>query len=215
MNADSKTLMRADGLHILAKATLAQLAEEAALAEFADGLVATALNLFIASGSEWTLAQALHDTSSQSHPLLVALLVLDAEVSTVVDDQRPVFPLPGFLSYRDSLPLDRFPVDTLRLPPVSPASYYRLDFTADGFGCAVRLELHPLLKVAAHVRIAVSSSTRVPARLNAAEHRLERQTLQVELINSAVAAGSKRLSVPLTNVEQAQVRAALISLKGG
>jgi CO/xanthine dehydrogenase FAD-binding subunit len=214
MNADSKIVMRADGMHIPADARLAELMKEASLTEFASGLVVNALNLFGASESGWTLAQALHDTSSQSFPLLVTLLVLDAEVKTVVEDQRPVFPLPGFLSYRHSLPLDRFPVDSLRLPPVTEATFFRLDCTDDSFCCAIRMEIHPRMKVAGHVRIAVSSSTRVPLRLNGAEHRLERQPLQVDLIDSAVAAGSKGLSAPLTNVEQAQVRKALLSLRG-
>jgi CO/xanthine dehydrogenase FAD-binding subunit len=176
--------------------------------------VISALDLFGVSGSEWTLAQTLHDTGTQGYPLLVALLVLDAEVSTLVDDQQPVFPLPGFLSYRHSLPLDRFPVDAVRLPPVNPDTYCRLDCADDGLCCAIRLELHPRLKIAGHVRIALGSLTRVPVRLNAAEHRLERKALKAGLIDGAVAAAGEGLAVPLTNVEQAQVRATLLKVTG-
>jgi hypothetical protein len=191
MPVNKVTLTRSDGLHILTKATLPQLTGDQALGSFAEGLLLTALGQTHLPGrdGEWTLAEALHHRGPQTNPLLTALLVLDAEVSAVVDDERRVFPLPGFLSYRANLPPDKFPLDTMRLPPLNPDGHYRLTVADDGFCLAIRLDLHPTLKVAGHVRVAISGPTRSPTRLQAMEQRLDRQVLTAELIEAAIAGG--------------------------
>ena len=127
----------------------------------------------------------------------------------MIDDEPRVFPLPGFLSYRARLPLEKFPLNTMRLPPLNPDGHYWLKTGLNSFCCAVRLDLHPGQKVAGHVRLAVSSSTRQPARLPAAEHRLDRHILQADLIEEAVLAGSRALAEPLTDAERVALLDAL------
>lgn len=199
------TLNRPDGLHILARATVSQLTQAQALLMFANGLIATALkecNL----NAGWTLAGALHHVGTPAaHPLLTALLALDAEVSAVIEDATRVWPLPGFLSYRSRLPLDKYPLSTLRLPPLNAGGHYLLDSAAAGQYLAARIDLHPRLKVAGHVRLAAGGSTRIPQRLIAAEHRLDRQMLDEALIEAAVAAGSGALAPPLSDAEQSKL----------
>lgn len=203
MNASRLTLTRSDGLHILAKAPLSQLA---ALPEFVDGLLLKTLNrVKSVIDPSLTLAQALHHAGPQTDPLLATLLVLDAEVSGVVDKKRRTFSLPGFLSYRHKLSPDRFSFDTMRLPPINPDGNYRLSLEDDGSCLAVRLDLHPQLKVAGHVRIAASNRTRSPVRLQAAEHRLERKVLSVKLIDVVVAAANEGLHDLLTETEQVRL----------
>ncbi len=187
MPANKVSLIRPDGLRLLAEATLAQLAEDTTLSDFANGLVRQALgHLPPPQATHWTLARALHHPGPETGPLLTALLVLDAEVDAVVDGETRVFPLPGFLTYRGRMPLAEFPLNTLRLPPLNPDGRYQLALAGDGCCYALRLDLHPRLKVAGHVRLAVSSPTRQPARLRAVEHRLERQELTAALIVDAV-----------------------------
>jgi CO/xanthine dehydrogenase FAD-binding subunit len=138
-------------------------------------------------------------------PLLIALLVLDAEVNAVVNGKQPVFPLTGFLTYRSKLPPDKFPLNAIRLPPANPNGHYILATANDGFCSAVRLDLNPSLKMTGHVRIAISSPTRSPVRLQAIEHRLERQVLKKELIRAAVVGANKDLLKPLTQVEEVRL----------
>lgn len=193
------TLVRSDGLHILSKATLAQLADDKTLRDFAAGLVPQALRqagLF--NDASRSLAGALYDTGLQTRPLFVALLALDAEVRAVVDDTRRALPLPGFLTYRPRLSPDKFPLDTVRLPPLNPDGHYILAATGDGFCFAIRLDLHPRLKVAGHVRMAVSSPNHAPFRLQTMEHRLERQVLSRELIELTVLNPAEELTPPLS-----------------
>lgn len=195
MPADKISLIRPDGLHLLAQATLAQLAEDTILSEFANGLISLALgHIPPPQAADWTLAEALHHPGPEGKPLLTTLLVLDAEVAAVVAEESRVFPLPGFLTYRDRLPPAEFPLNTLRLPPLNPDGRYQLALTSDGSCYALRLDLHPRLKVAGHVRLAISSSTRLPARLRTVEHRLERQELTPALIEAAVQSGAEGLA---------------------
>jgi CO/xanthine dehydrogenase FAD-binding subunit len=188
------------------------MAQEEALLAFADGLVPAAIGHVKLPGDTWSLASALHHPGLQVNPLVTALLVLDAEVTTVIDDRARVFPLPGFLTYRPSLSLDRISLSTLRLPPLNPDGHYLLSIDDDDFCFALRLDLHPGLKVAGHVRLAVAGSDRLPQRLQATEHRLERQVFEAELIEAAVAAGSEELSPPLTHLERVKLVTALAGL---
>lgn len=207
------TLVRPDGLHILTTATLPQMAGDEMLLEYADGLVPAALESIRLADDSYTLANALQQAEPHMKPLLIALLVLDAEVRAVIEDKSAVIPLPGFLTYRSSLSPDKISLSTLRLPPVNPDGHYLLSVDDRGsFYFAIRLDLHPRLKVAGHVRIAVSSTGRLPQRLQETEHRLDRQVLAARLIEAAVAAGSEELSSPLTGLEQAKLVEALAGL---
>lgn len=209
----SVTLLRPDGLHLLGKATLQQLSTDEPLQNFAGGLILTAL---AQTGSGYdptqTLTEALYDISLPVNPLLVTLLVLDAEASVVAEDEQRIFPLPGFMSYRSRLSPDKFPINTLRLPPLNPDGHYLLATGNDDFCLAIRLDLHPDLKVTGHVRLAVSSPTQAPTRLQATEHRLDRQKLTEELIETAVALENEDLAVPLTQGQQAKLIEALKKL---
>ncbi|MCL4300079.1 MAG: hypothetical protein KJ077_30375, partial [Anaerolineae bacterium] len=79
----------------------------------------------------------------------------------------------------------------------------------DGAWLAVRLDLHERLRVAGHVRLALSSPARPPLRLRAVEERLERQVMSGDLIEAVVAGGDEDLTVPLTPMEQAALVEAL------
>ncbi|HXV44137.1 MAG TPA: hypothetical protein VEC96_13800, partial [Anaerolineae bacterium] len=152
------------------------------------------------------LAQVLHQADSpQTYPLITALLVLDAEIHTLIGEDRRILTLPGFLSYRASLPPDKVPLESLRLPPLNPGGRYVFAMADNRAFLAVRLDLNPALNVAGHVRIAVSSSTRPPMRLVTAEERLERQVLAEEMIKTAIAAGSADLPIPLAQIEEAEL----------
>jgi CO/xanthine dehydrogenase FAD-binding subunit len=211
----SVTLLRPDGLHILGKATLQQLSEDEQLPDFASGLILTALaQIYPRYDPTQTLAGTLYDVSLPVNPLLVTLLVLDAEAGVIVDDERRIFPLSGFMSYRSRLAPDKFSINALRLPPLNPDGHYRLTTVADGFCFAVRLDLHPDLKVTGHVRLAVSSPTQVPVRLQATEHRLDRQVLTEELIETAVALENEDLAAPLTQGQQTKLIEVLKKLIG-
>lgn len=206
------TLQQPDGLHLVTQATLAQLAEDEALRAFADGLLQTALAHTIhfelaapSRNTSLTLAEALHHPGPQSYPLLTALLVLDAELHALLDEERRVLPLPGFLSYRANLPPDKVPLETLRLPPLNPGGRYRFAVSDDGAFLAARLDLHPALNVVGHVRIAASRISRPPVRLVAAEQRLERQVIDALLIEAALAAAGANVPDPLTQIEQAEL----------
>lgn len=212
MCASKLTLARADGLHLLCRASLNRLAQDDRLQNFADGFIARAISALPADyPDDLTLAAALHHPDPAFNPLLASLLVLDAELSAVVDDEKRVLPLPGFLSYRPQLPMTRFPLNTLRLPLLNPDGHYRCH-TANGLTAALRLDLHPQLKVAGHVRIALASLTRQPVRLLAVEHRLNRQTLTEAHIENAIAAADTDLDAPLTPAEQTILSEILCSI---
>lgn len=208
------TLNRADGLHILSKATLQQLLNDEALRLFADGLIPQALSAADnATIAQWTITEALHqDDFSQIKALITVLLALDAEVNAVVDDENRVWPLPGYLSYRSRLPIDKYPLNTLRLPPLNPDGHYHFRAIDESHYFAVRMDIHPKLKVAGHIRIAISSSTRPPERILAVEHRLDRQKLTKEVIETAVIAGNQAILAPLTQKEQVKLVEVLMGI---
>lgn len=185
------SLTQADGLHLSALATLAQLNADSAAREFAAGLLATALAHI--KNHRLTLAEALHHPGPEFEPLLAALLALDGEVAAVVDDDRRVFPLTGFISYRARLPLDRFPPADVRLPPLNPNGHYMLAVVGGGY-LAVRTDLHPTLRVTGHVRLVLANGRGAPLRLLAVEQRLDRQVLTESLIAAALAAAGPTLS---------------------
>ena len=200
-------LKRADGLHISTKATLQQLVDDESLRLFADGLIPQALaKMDKTTVSKWTVEEALHQEDLPLiNGLVAVLLVLDAEVNAVVNDENRVWPLPGYLSYRSHLPLDKYPLHTLRLPPLNPDGHYRFAAIDGDSYLAVRMDIHPKLKVVGHIRIAISNPQRSPERILAAEHRLDRQQLKEEIIEVAVIAGDETLSVPLSKREQTKL----------
>jgi len=184
LNMDVTT--QPDGIHIDAGASLAQLAVDDTLRTFAGGLLAAALPTATVNPEE-SLAGALHRADAAFDGPLTALLALDAEVQAVVNGDVRVFPLPGFLSYRAQLPPARFPLSAVRLPPLNPDGHYFFSHPAPGQFVALRLDIHPTLRVTGHVRVAVSGPERSPVRLQAVEHRLERHTLDTALVESALA----------------------------
>ncbi len=185
------SLTQADGLHLSALVTLAQLNADDAAAGFAAGLLAAALAQV--DNHSVTLAEALRHPGPAFEPLLAALLALDGEVAAVVDDERRAFPLAGFLSYRARLPLDRFPPADVRLPPLNPNGHYALA-VADGAYLAARTDLHPSLRVTGHVRLVLANGSGEPRRLLAVEQRLDRQVLTESLIAAGLAAAGPALS---------------------
>ena len=207
------SLARLDGLHLQTKATLQQLADDDLVSVFGGGVITKALaQLTPTDFADWTLADTLHHTGPEVYGLITTLLILDAEVSSVIEGETRTFPLPGFLSYRPQLSPVKFPLNILRLPPLNPDGHYI--YTAQNkHHTAVRLDIHPKLNVAGHVRIAVSSATRPPQRLLAAEHRLDRQKLTELLIEAAIIAASDDLSPPLTDAEQSNLVSALNALR--
>ena len=208
----SITLVRPDGLHITTKATLDQLAHDKNLQQFADGLIPRLLSPFDLSGQgSRTLAEALHQTDSPVvDALLIGLLALDAEVNAVIDDETRVFPLPGFLPYRDRLPLEQFPLNLMRLPPLNDGGHYRFTY-AEPYSCIVRLDLHPELMITGHVRVAAAGPNYPPYRLSLIEARLDRKLLTPELIEAALALG-RGDDQPLHPLEAQALRDILRSL---
>lgn len=208
----SITLVRPDGLHITTKATLNQLANDENLQAFADGLIPRILSHFDLTGEpSLTLAEALHQTGSPAiDALLTGLLVLDAEVNAVIDDETRVFPLPGFLTYRARLPLDQFPLNLMRLPPLNAGGHYRFA-ASEPYYMTVRLDLHPELMVTGHVRLAVAGPNQPPQRLSLIEARLDRKELDADLIEAALALG-RGVDQPLHAIEATVLRQILRSL---
>jgi CO/xanthine dehydrogenase FAD-binding subunit len=200
----SITFNRPDGLYLSAQATLSQLLEDEALPLFAAGLLHTAVMTTLnveRSTFNLSLAEALHHTTGpETYPLLTALLALDAEVQALTEEKRRVLPLAGFLSYRASLPPDKAPLEAVRLPPLNPGGRYAFAGGVDKTCLAVRLDLHETRRIAGHVRLAVSSPIRPPMRLHTVEDRLERQRVEAELIEAAVAARGEALT-PAERVE--------------
>jgi len=188
------------------KAKLKQLADDKTLTVFADGLLAKALK-FVEPSTQinLTLAEALHQTElPQIKALHCALLALDAEVNAVLEDETLVWPLPAFLSYRTNLPLYKYPLNLLRLPPLNSGGHYQLRSPGKDHYVVVRMDLHPQLKVMGHIRIATASPTQSPHRLLVMEHRLDRQELDGEIIRAAVMAQEAEASVAITEVERTE-----------
>jgi hypothetical protein len=209
---NSTTFTRPDGLYISADATWPQLAADETLCGFAGGLIPLAPHQTQA-GLSWTLAELLHQRGPQNYPLLTALLALEAEVNAIVDNKYPVFPLPGFLIYRSKLSPDKFPLYAIRLPRLRRThEYCRMFQTDDGFCVAIRLGLHPQLKLAGHVCLAISGPQRSPVRLLAIERRLEQQVLNQEFIQSVVTTTIDERLKPLTATAQLRLVEALLGL---
>lgn len=190
-----------DGLHLSAGATLPQLAADETLATFADGLLVKTLNeADPAQLPALTLAEALHLLEpAPVRSLLTALLALDAEVRLEVEAQGRILPLPGFLSYCSRLPLADFPLSAVRLPPLNPDGHYLFSTLNPDRFMVLRLDLHPVERLAGHVRVALSRPGQLPQRLTSIEARLERQVLSEALIEVAV----KAEEPALTGEEQA------------
>jgi hypothetical protein len=212
------TFEQPDGLYLSTGATLAQLLEDEAVQTFAGGLLHTALTATFnlqPSTFNLSLAEMLHYTGGpESYPLLTALLTLDAEVQAQVGEDRRVLPLSGFLSYRASLPPERAPLTALRLPPLNAGGRYHFTVTDEGNWLAARLDLHETLRVAGHVRLALSNPLRPPQRLQSIEERLDRQVMSQAVLETALTAGTVDLANPLTQAEQTVLLAVLKQLIG-
>lgn len=211
------TLSQPDGLYIPTTATLAQLLEDEPLHDFAAGLLHTAAlqtcNLQPAP-CNLLLVQALHHHGPETYPLLTALLALDAEVRATQGDETRVMPLPGFLSYRASLPPNKVPLQAVRLPPLNQGGNYAfIELTEGGFA-AVRFDLHPTLHIAGHVRLTLSGPTRFPMRLIPIEERLDRQVLTEALIEEIITTSDRNLPDPPTATEKSAILRTLKELLG-
>lgn len=200
-------LSRPDGLHLPIQATLQELRDDETLSQFAHGLIPQALGeAGLTDEASWRLAEALHQHHSpKMKALLSALLVLDAELHLTIGDKNRVLSLAGFLSYHSQLQLERFPPATLRLPPLNPDGHYVFAVVEQDHYLAVRMDIHPRLWVAGHVRIASGSPSRPAQRLLAAEERLDRQVLEEELVEIAVAAANGELPVSLSEPEKTKL----------
>lgn len=211
------TLSQPDGLYIPTSATLAQLLEDEPLRAFADGLLYTAVlqtcNLQPAT-CNLLLAQTLHHPGPEAYPLLTALLALDAEVRAARGDETRILPLPGFLSYRASLPPDKVPLQAVRLPPLNQGGYYRFAVFENGGYGAIRFDLHPVMRVAGHVRLALSSPARFPVRLVPIEERLDRRALTEGLVEEVITTSDQNLPDSLTPVEKSALLRTLKELLG-
>jgi CO/xanthine dehydrogenase FAD-binding subunit len=199
-----------DGLHLLAEATLSQLAADETLADFADGLLPKALS---EAGSAQlpalSLAEALHLLNpAPIGGLLTTLLALDAEVRLTVNDKLRILSLPGFLSYRARLPLANFPLDTVRLPPLNAGGHYFFSKIEPDRFIVLRLDLHPVERLAGHVRVAISHPGQLPQRLTSIEQRLERQVLDEALLGQVMRMEDQVLTVE----EQTELTRALRGL---
>ena len=201
-----------DGLRLPIQAKLADLAVDEILQTFAAGLIPKALSY---TPLTLTLNEALFQTVPAANPLLTALLALDADVEGRVAQKRRITPLPGFLSYRTSLSPDKFPLTTLRLPPLNPDGHFFFTPTDEAAYAAVRLDLHPTLQVLGHVRLALSRQAQPPIRLQAVEHRLDRQILTEAILTEALALSAEDLTSPLTEKEQTSFIKILRSLIDG
>lgn len=186
---------QSDGIHIDANMVLALLAVDDMLGSFAGGLLTLALQTSALDPAE-LLAEALHCADAAFDGPLTALLALDAEVRAVVNGDARVFPLPGFLSYRAQLPPSRFPLNDVRLPPLNPDGHYYFSQPAAGQFLAIRLDIHPSLRVIGHVRVAIGGSKTGPLRLLSIEHRLERRVLDLALVESALVQGGSEVALP-------------------
>lgn len=210
------TFEQPDGLYLSTSATLTHLLEVETVQAFAGGLLHAALSTtfnFKPSTFNPSLAEALRYTGGpETYPLLTALLTLDAEVHAQVGEDKRILPLPGFLSYRSSLPPERAPLNALRLPPLNRGGRYHFAVMEGGSWLAARLDLHETLRVAGHVRLTLSSPTRPPQRLQAIENRLDRQIMNETALETALVEGTANTAPALTQVEQTALLAVLNQL---
>jgi hypothetical protein len=208
------TEVRPNGLVIDTSAPLRQLISDEALQQFAAGLLVTAITESVAAEHHHhTLHNALKQTDDTFNGLLVAALALDAELKSIIDDDVRVFALAGFLSYRDRL--SNVPLPTLQLPPLNPDGHYIFAVVDQISYLAVRLDFHPELGVAGHVRIALGGVNRQPLRLRAIEGRLERQVLTAARISTAVGTAESALNPPLSPAERERLSMVLEQFPAG
>lgn len=202
-----------DGLHLAPEATWQQLAHETSLQKFANGLLVEAIPNNVEGNGTAVLADALKLAQAAYQPFLTALLVFEAEIQTRFDGEARSLPLTTFLAYRQKLTHNNLTLNSVRLPPLNLDGHYLLDSTAERT-VVVRLDIHPELGVAGHVRIAVSGPHRPPTRLIETEKRLTWQPLTFELIDEAIQRGDATLEPPLTDYERATLAALLRSRVG-
>jgi hypothetical protein len=206
---------RPDGLYLAGQAKLDELVGDRLVEQFADGLVSRALESLKLDEQirQWTLAEIVQSLDfAKLNPLLTVLLVLDAEINAVVEENQRVFPLAGFVSYRPHLPLTKTAVASVRLPPLNPDGHYHFKLFQPDHYLAVRLDIHPRLRVAGHIRIAIGTPTRLAQRVRATEDWLDRQVLTETLIEAALNDGDKELATPLSEVERATLSQVLNGL---
>ncbi len=194
-----------DGLNLNPQATLHQLHDQQEIQQFAEGFIPKALSQ--TADLSPTLLQVIQADSMGQPTLYTVLLVLDAEIKTVVTGKLRRLPLLTFRSYQQKL--QNIQPTAVRLPPLNPDGHYHLETSAEGTTIAVRLDIHPEKGIAGHVRLAVSSPQRPPTRLIEGEARLDWQRLTPDLIDAAIETGSRNLSEPLTPAEQIGLREVL------
>ena len=205
----SVTITRPDGLHIYTSAALNELIADQELQQFADGVVVNAITEGVTANYHvQTMGELLHHQSPAGHGLLTALLILDAEINAVVNDETRVFPLAAFLNYRSWL--QDVPLTTVRCPPLNKDGHYFFSVIEEHNYLAIRLDIHPTLRVAGHVRIASGGNNRLPQRLRRVEHRLDRQVLRHSQIEAALTGKNlQQIVPPLSTTEQERLSALL------
>lgn len=187
--------IRPDGLHIDASATLQQLIADKELQLFADGVVVKAITEGIAAHYHvQTVAELLHHPGQDGHGLLTVFLILDAELNSVANDEARVIPLSAFLDYRTRL--QDVSIAEIRCPPLNNDGHYFFSVIEENNYLAIRLDIHPTLKVAGHVRIATAGNQRSPQRLHRVEDRLDRQVLCLSQLETVLTAENLRQVVP-------------------
>jgi hypothetical protein len=206
------TQVKPDGLYINTAATLHRLIGDEHLQQFATGLVVNAITEAVAAENHLqTVHAVLFEQTGTFNGLLVACLALDAELKTVINDQQRIFTLAGFFSYRDRLA--EIPLPLLRFPSLNPDGHYLFAVIDQSSYMAVRLDLHPGLGVAGHVRIALGGAQRLPTRLRAIENRLERQVLTPTQIEKALLSENIGTVPVLSPTEREQLSAILHRLR--
>jgi CO/xanthine dehydrogenase FAD-binding subunit len=196
-------------LHIDTSTTLNQLIADQELQRFADGVVVNAITEGVtADYHEQTIGELLLRESPAGHGLLTTLLILDAEINATINDETRVFPLAAFLNYRTRL--QDVPLTTLRCPPLNQDGHYLFSVTEENNYLAIRLDLHPTLRVAGHVRIATGGNHRLPQRLRRVEHRLDRQVLYHSQLEAALASKNLQQVVPPLSTTERERLATLL-----
>ena len=203
-------IIRPDGLHIDVEATLQQLIADKELQLFADGMVVNAITEGVSvSYHTLTVAELLHIPSPVGHGFLTVLLALDAELNSVVDGETRVFPLTTFLNYRTRL--RNVSIVTIRCLPLNKGGHYFFSVNEARNYLAIRVDIHPTMRVAGHVRIAIASDWRYPQRLRRVEDRLDRQVLSPSQIKTALTTDNLAQVVPPVTCEEQERLAALLS----
>lgn len=196
----SLSFVRVQGatLYIGATTKLQQLVDTPDLHTFASGILAETAqmsagrNLRNAATVGGVLASASGD-----HPLLTALLAVDARLDVYAPESRQI-PLVSFLAYRDRLLADGALITWISLPLlIGPlgAAYEAVGRTPRDrpIVCAVaRMELAE--GIGANVRLALGGVGAVPVRASGAEQVLERKLLSDERVEAAADAAALGLT---------------------